>query len=171
MKILTISGSSRSESSNAKLLDALPKLFPADSISRYTTLDQLPVFAAQLDRHPWPEGVLRWREALQDADAVIICTPEYLHNLPAQIKNALEWLASSGELVQKRVAAITFTPNPPRGEKAMQSLRWSLQALDARVEIELDLYQKELSFDADGAILEEDAVSILEEMMLVLKGG
>ncbi len=171
MKTLMISGSSRPNSSNAQLLDALSKLFPNEVMNRYSSLDRLPVFSTKLDQHPWPEEVIRWRQALQEADALIICTPEYLHNLPALIKNALEWVTTSGELHQKRVAAITFTPNPPRGEKAMQSLRWSLQALEARVVLELDLYQKEVSFNDDGFISDKETITILKDMMEFLNGG
>ncbi len=157
MNVLTISGSSDHHSSNALLLDALPALFPQQSIYRYKELDHLPLFQTSKDCHPWPEEVIRWRKAVAESDAIVISTPEYIHNLPALLKNALEWISSSGELVQKRVL-----PNAPRGEKAMQSLLWSLQALDARVVAQLPLFRDEILFDDDGRLLESDGLSLLK---------
>ena len=169
MKILTVSGSSRIQSSNARLLDALPDLFPEHSIKRFQSLDQLPLFNADEDQHPWPASVLDWRSSVALSNALIICTPEYLHNLPAVLKNALEWLKSSGELFHKPVLAMSFTPHAPRGDKAMQSLLWSLQALEARVEAQVPLYQKELSFDDNGHIVEaEQREMLLEALKLML---
>jgi len=168
MKILMISGSTRSASANTRLLAALPFLVPNHSFERYTKLNQLPIFKADSDQHPWDAAVLDWRKAVAAADAVIISIPEYLHNMPAIIKNGLEWLSSSGELAQKRVLAITFTPNEPRGEKAMQSLLWTLQALNANVVVSLPLYQNEVEFDVNGQFMENEVVEMLKEATKIL---
>ncbi len=169
MKILTISGSTRWQSSNIKLLDGLQGLFLNCTFQRYTTLHQLPLFQADADKHPWPEIVLDWRKALAQSDAVIICTPEYLYNLPGLIKNALEWTTSSGEFAHKPVLAMTFTPHPPRGEKAMQSLLWSLQALNARIVSQLALYQNEIVVNENGVIAEGETLEMLREAVHLLE--
>ena len=161
MKVMTISGSSGHHSSNALLLDALPALFPQQSIYRYKALDHLPLFRASIDHHPWPAEVIQWRKAVAESDAIVISTPEYIHNLPALLKNALEWISTSGELAQKRVLAMTFLPTAPRGEKAMQSLLWSLKALDARVVAQLPLFRDEILFDDNGRLLDSDGLALL----------
>jgi len=143
MNILTVSGSSRPNSANIRLLEKLPSLFPGKSFSRFTELDSIPLFSANAGQASLPKPVLNWKQALNLSDALIICTPEYLHNIPAAIKNGLEWISESGELAGKKVLPITFTPHPPRGEKAMQSLIWSLQALNAQIVVQLSLYQNE----------------------------
>lgn len=152
MKILTVSGSSRKESTNVKLLDSFPELFPEHFFVRYDKVHELPVFSVGRENNPLAELVKDWKLAISKSDAIIICTPEYIHNIPAAIKNALEWVTTSGELMGKPVLPITFTPHEPRGEKAMQSLIWSLQALDARIVTQLPLYQNEVSFNNDGKI-------------------
>jgi len=149
--ILTISGSTRAQSSNSQLLDAISIFFPESTLERYTGLSDLPLFQAELDHHPWPKEVLQWRASIAKADAIIISTPAYLFNLPAILKNGLEWLSTSGELLQKPVLAITLTPHPPRGKKAMQSLLWSLKALEARVVGQLPLYLSEMKME--GGVL------------------
>ncbi len=170
MKILTLSGSTRSTSSNSKLLEGIALLFPQHDFIFYKKLDQLPLFRAEDDAHPWEESVLDWRKKLKESDAVIISIPEYIYNLPALIKNALEWIATSGELVGKPILPITFTPNEPRGEKAMQSLCWSLQALDAQIVVQLPLYQSEISFEKDHSLTENESVELLKEAVKLLIG-
>lgn len=170
MKILTLSGSTRATSSNIKLLEGVASLFPNHEFLFFKKLDQLPLFRAEDDAHPWAASVIEWRKVLQESDAVIISIPEYIHNLPALIKNALEWIATSGELVGKPVLPITFTPNEPRGEKAMQSLSWSLQALDAQIVVQLPLFQNEINFKNDNSLVENESVEMLKEAVKLLVG-
>ncbi len=167
-KVLTISGSQRAQSANVRLLQALPKLFPNIEFRYYDGLGQLPLFTADQDRHPWPEAVLQWRGAVEIVDAVIVSSPEYIYNLPALLKNALEWLASSGQLLYKPVLPITFCPHIPRGEKAMQSLLWSLKALEARIVAQLPLYQNETVFDEDQQLVNNESSELLRTAIEML---
>jgi NAD(P)H-dependent FMN reductase len=169
MRIMSLSGSSRPESANTLLLQAIELLFPEHQVIHHYAIHELPLFRPENDSFPWPDHVIQWRKAVEQADAIIISTPEYLHNIPATIKNALEWLTSSGEMAEKRVLPITFTPHPPRGEKAMQSLIWSLTALNARIVTQLPLYQSEIRFDQNGKILNEEIQEILKEAVSLLE--
>ena len=40
-----------------------------------------------------------FRAALKSANAVLLSSPEYAHGVPGVLKNALDWLVGSGELV------------------------------------------------------------------------
>lgn len=168
MKILTVSGSAREGSANSRLLNALPALFPKYEFNHFNQLSKLPLFTANAQGEPVPAAVMHWKNAINVADAFIFCTPEYIHNLPALLKNALEWITASGELANKKILPITFTPSPPRGTKAMQSLLWSLQALDATIVAQLPLYQNEMQFDEDGDLMENESVEVLREGVLLL---
>ena len=163
MKILTVSGSTREESSNTKLLLHLNQISSKLDFHFASLPKELPLFQAQLDTNPLPVNVTKWRNQLSNVEGVIICIPEYIHNIPALIKNALEWVTSSGELVGKRVLVITLTPHEPRGEKAMKSLIWSLQALDANVIASLPLYQSEISYASNK--IKGEGVEILTEAL------
>ena len=167
-KILTISGSARKGSTNAQLLDALPIIFSQYQFHRFEKLHLLPIFTEIVDENSYPEIVMEWRNAVKEADAVIVSTPEYIFNLPAIIKNALEWLTASGEMHQKKVLPITYLPQEPRGEKAMQSLLWSLQAMDTQIVTQLPLYQTEIEFDENGKLVENECVEILKEAIQLL---
>jgi len=169
MHILTISGSSGTPSTNTTLLKLLPGFFPDRKFTHFEGVTNLPLYTVAADQNPLPEDVVMWREAVATSSAIVISTPAYIHNIPAVLKNALEWLTTSGEMMHKPVLAITYTPNPPRGKKAMKSLVWSLKALDSRVVAELSLYQTSLQI-TEGAITGiEEELEILREAINLLK--
>ena len=151
MKVLTVSGSARKDSSNTRLLKNLHKLNYEIDFLHTSFHFQLPLFSAELEGNS-PQVVHDWKKELRNADGVIFCTPEYIHNIPAALKSALEWVTASGELSGKKVLAITYTPHEPRGKKAMQSLLWSLQALDANILVSLELYKTDIIIKDDGEI-------------------
>jgi NAD(P)H-dependent FMN reductase len=165
--LLLISGSPDQQSANSRFLKGVGKL-QSRPVQTADYLADLPVFQPSLDKAPWPELVLRWRFDLSKAEVVIFSTPSYLHNIPGVLKNALDWLASSGELDAKPALVFTFTPGPPRGDRARQSLLWSLDALNARVVTEGPFYQPTISFGEGGDILHGEEREMLEEALLLL---
>ncbi|MEM1357940.1 MAG: NADPH-dependent FMN reductase [Bacteroidota bacterium] len=165
--LLLISGSPHPQSANSRLLKGIATISGKEA-TRSDYLADLPVFQPDRDKAPWPPNVLRWRSELTQADAVIISTPAYLHNIPGVLKNALDWLASSGEFAGKPTLVFTFTPHPPRGDKARQSLLWSLQALGARIVAECPLYQNEVQFTENGDIAAGPERALLLEALSLL---
>jgi len=135
-----LSGSTRPNSSTLRLLKALAAIAPQLDWREGPSLDTLPLFTPARLAEGKPESCKVLAKAVQAADVVVIATPEYAFNMPAALKNAFEWCVASGEFSQKQVVAITATPNAPRGEKCMQSLLWTLQALEARVLVEVPVY-------------------------------
>lgn len=149
MNILTISGSANKESSNQRLLKALPSVIPQHEFVHFEGLMDFPLFTPERDKTP-SQLVVAFKESIRQADIVIISFPEYIHNIPAVLKNALEWVTASGELYEKKAMLISYTPSAPRGEKAMKSLIWSLDALSVKVLAQISLYQSELKITEDG---------------------
>lgn len=166
--ILTISGSNREESTTIKFLLALDSLGEDVEYFHYVGLDKIALYRPIIDQSPLPEEVVQFRDAINRCDAVIICTPEYLHNIPAQLKSALEWTATSGNLKAKPVLAMTYTPHPPRGDHAMQSLLWSLTALDARVVASMSLYYNRIKEYEGHLIGEKEEIEIVQAAISLL---
>ncbi|MEL6392113.1 MAG: NADPH-dependent FMN reductase [Bacteroidota bacterium] len=162
MQLIAISGSARPESNNHKLLRAIAKRKPDWAIGISRLPEKLPLFRAQDDGNPLPATVIAWRHALAAADGLIISSPEYAHNLPAILKNALEWLVSSGELAAKPVLPIILTPHAPRGEKAMQSLCWTLASMNARILVQLPLYQDQIQWGEEGQMQNGESLDMLD---------
>lgn len=167
MKILTISGSTRAGSKNQLLLNYLPKVAPQYQFQNYF-IKELPLFHPDVEDDAIPSLVSQFQKQVKAADAVLISTPTYLHNMPAVLKNALEWLTKSGVLDQKKVVAMTYTPNEPRGKKSMQSLLWSLTALNANVLTSLELHHTDIAFDEEGRVVFTEGMEILKEVFNLL---
>jgi chromate reductase, NAD(P)H dehydrogenase (quinone) len=129
-RILAISGSLRSQSSNSTLLRAAASLAPAGiSIDVYTGLGGLPHFNPDLEGAE-PQTVLEYRRQLQTSQGVLISSPEYAHGVPGVLKNALDWVVGSGELVDKPVALLNASP---RSTYAMASLRETITVMSAKI--------------------------------------
>ena len=126
MKILAISGSLRANSKNTKLLKTA-------GMDIYSELTQLPYFNPDLDTESPPEAVARFRRLLRDADAVLISSPEYAHGVPGVLKNALDWIVSSGEFVDKPVALVNASLTATH---AQASLKETLTVMLARIVVD-----------------------------------
>lgn len=125
MRILTISGSLRTASSNTVLLDALATLAPDGvEVVRCDAIGRLPFFNPDLDGDAPPPEVAAFRAELRAADAIIFSTPEYAHGVPGVLKNALDWTVSSGDLFRKPVALINASPIAHLAQESlMETLR------------------------------------------------
>ena len=109
-RILAISGSLRAASSNTALLGAARYLAPEGvEVDLYEGLAELPLFNPDLDdleRGIAPPEVMDFRSKLDASDAVLISSPEYAHGVSGVMKNAIDWVVSSGELYEKPVALL-----------------------------------------------------------------
>ena len=85
--ISAISGSLRSGSSNHNILKFLGGIVPATiNYTVYDGLALIPPFDPGLDNEHPPQAVAELRNAITNADALIICTPEYAFGVPGQLK-------------------------------------------------------------------------------------
>ncbi|MBP2282399.1 NAD(P)H-dependent FMN reductase [Flavobacterium sp. CG_23.5] len=126
--IIAISGSLKSTSANTNILRAMAKIAPENVIVKIVEgLDQLPHFNPETSEEM--PAVTHFRNQIKAADGVIFSTPEYAFGVPGVLKNALDWLVSSGELNDKSVAAISVSPMHTGGDKALASLMLTLSAL------------------------------------------
>ncbi len=133
INILAISGSLRKNSSKTAILKSMETWteFNID-FKIYEGIGMLPHFNPEME-----EGTIvvnEFRKYLKEADGVIICTPEYAFGVPGVLKNALDWLVSSGELNEKPVMAISASPLPSGGDRALASLMHTLSALGTRMD-------------------------------------
>jgi NAD(P)H-dependent FMN reductase len=114
VRILAISGSLRAVSSNATALRAVARLAPPGvEVVPWAGLAGLPHFNPDLDDEHAPPlpAVGAFRAVLRSADALILSSPEYAHGVPGSLKNALDWVVGSGELVELPVALLVVAPH------------------------------------------------------------
>jgi NAD(P)H-dependent FMN reductase len=133
-RILAISGSLQAHSSNTALVRLAANLVDAGTqVDIFDQLDHLPYFNPDLDLEPAPAAVAELRARVSAADAVLIASPEYAHEMPGVLKNALDWLVSSGELYAKPVAVLCAAPSAERGTFVRHALEQTLDAEGARL--------------------------------------
>jgi NAD(P)H-dependent FMN reductase len=151
IRVLAISGSLRRSSSNTALVGAAAQLVPdAVDVSICRELAELPHFNPDLDGDRAPATVTRFRAQLQACDAVLISSPEYAHGVPGVLKNALDWVVGSGELIDKPIAVINASA---RATHAWTSLRDTLTVMWARV-----IVPASITIPLDGKALDVDGI-------------
>lgn len=107
MKLIAMSGSLRATSSTAAIVRAIAQSEGVEL--EHAHIGDLPHFSPDLDEAP-PASVLALRAAIGAADAVVVVTQEYAHGMPGTLKNALDWLVSAAEPIDKRVLLISASP-------------------------------------------------------------
>ena len=156
--IAGISGSLRRVSSNRAVVAAAARLAPADvQVAVYEGLADLAPFNPDVDDASAPPPVQTLRRLIDEADAVLISSPEYAHGVPGVLKNALDWLVGSGELIDKPVAVINASS---RATHAWTSLVETLTVMSAAVvrEASITLPLEGRASDVD-AIVSDPAMS------------
>jgi NAD(P)H-dependent FMN reductase len=168
--IFAISGSLRLGSSNHAILQALGKMMPPYiNYSIYNGLSEIPAFDPGLENDEPPAAVTAFHKQVSEADAIIICTPEYAYGVPGALKNALDWTVSSAPFSGKPTALITASTG---GENAHEALIKILGAIDANLIKEATLL---ISFvrskmDGEGNIIDRETAGKLEVVFDALMG-
>ena len=150
IRVLGISGSLRSVSSNSTLIRAAVRLAPVGvELSIYRELGDIPPFNPDLDTEAVPAAVRRFRAALETSDAILISSPEYAHGVSGVLKNALDWVVSSGELIDKPIALINASARATHAQAALSETLTTMSGhvvKDASITIPLAA----TAVDADG---------------------
>lgn len=92
MKILGIAGSLRRASYNRALVEAARDVAPAGMRIEPFDLDDIPLYNADFDLDGLrPAEVDVLKQAVTEADGLLIATPEYNHSVPGVLQNAIDW--------------------------------------------------------------------------------
>ncbi len=119
--IFVIIGSASRNSANQKLIDVFAALTIDDfKLTIYNDLKSLPHFDPELSIEKTPKIVVEFREAIDNADGIIICTPEYIFSLPSGLKNAIEWCVSTTVFSDKPMGLITASASGQKGHEELQ---------------------------------------------------
>jgi chromate reductase, NAD(P)H dehydrogenase (quinone) len=122
MRVLLVSGSTRSGSANTAALATAAALAPPSVTTVvYQGLAGLPAFNPDHDSEMLPAPAAELRREIEDAEAVLFCTPEYAGTLPGSFKNLLDWTVGGGQLYGKPVAWLNVAA-ANRGLGAKQTL-------------------------------------------------
>jgi NAD(P)H-dependent FMN reductase len=140
-QIVALVGSLRAGSINRQLTEAAVQHAPEGiELSVFDGIVDLPFYNEDIDGDTPPAAAVAFRQAIADADGLLLVTPEYNGTMPAVLKNALDWasrpfgaspisgkpLASSVRPSASTAACgHTTTPARPPASRARRSWRTS----------------------------------------------
>jgi len=137
MRVLGITGSLRRDSYNHALLREAAERLPAGAeLVEFDRLGEIPPYDADVEAEGSPEPVEALRQAMREADAVVVATPEYNHSIPGALKNALDWAsrpAGQSALTGKPAVVIGASTGMFGAVWAQAETRKVLGALGGRV--------------------------------------
>ena len=165
--ILAICGSTRQNSANLHIINAIAKIGVDKLTITLYDLTTLPFFNQDITDEQAPNSVKTFREAVSKADGVIICTPEYVFSLSGILKNAIEWMVSTTVFMDKLTALITASSS---GEKAHESLLLVMKTLGIKTSDELCLLISGVKskLNSDGEVIDMELKDKLERLAQVL---
>ena len=134
-RLLGIPGSLRARAFSTLVLEAVVAASTLHGEYDLADIGVLPHFNQDLYVDPLPTAVLRLREQIALADAVVISSPEYNHGIPGVLKNALDWASrphNGSPLKGKPVLIITSSPAFTGGVRAQYQIRETIVSALAR---------------------------------------
>lgn len=128
-----IVGSISSTSINRRLAKALESVAPDNVTLAEIPIENLPFYSPDHDAGI-PAAAREFKNRIENADGVIIVTPEYSRSIPGVLKNALDWAARPyGDMSfnGKPVAVIGTSSSPISTAAAQQHLKTILSHFNA----------------------------------------
>ena len=165
LKLLGVSGSLRKGSYNTAFLNVAQGLVPEGVELSIYDWRELPMFDADLLADE-PAPVTAWKNAIAEADGVLIATPEYNHSIPGPLKNALDWAsrpAFASVFVHKPVAhfgAAGSTVGTARAQMHLETVLLSMVA-DLYPSTKLCIGSVQTRFGDDGELRDEQTRALL----------
>lgn len=164
-KILAINGSASENSTNLKLIKRIAELTKSKlDLTIFPKLSELPHFSPELSIHETPHKVLEFRNAILNADGILICTPEYIFSIPSGLKNAIEWCVSTTVFSNKPIGLITASAG---GEKGHEELKLIMKTVEANFteETTLLIQGSKGKIDKDGNFTDKKAENNLDKFI------
>lgn len=127
--ILAIIGSASENSTNQRLVEFLAAQTKSEfHWIIFNELKSLPHFDPELSVNNPPKKVQDFRKLVEQADGILICTPEYVFSIPSGLKNALEWCVSTTVFFDKPTGLITASAQGEKGHEELQLIMKTLMA-------------------------------------------
>ena len=119
--IFVIIGSASSNSANEKLMSFFENQTRGEfRVTIFKDLKTLPHFDPELSSNHPPKEIIEFRTAIEMADGLIICTPEYIFSIPSGLKNAIEWCVATNVFSEKPVGIITASAHGQKGHDELK---------------------------------------------------
>lgn len=170
MQILAIPGSIRAASLNRRLLEEAQRVAPDGIEVIIADIHDIPLYNSDYDPADEvgvAESVVRLRQQIRAANAVIIATPEYNHGIPGVLKNALDWASrpfGKSALIGKP-AAVIGGGGMTGGVRAQVQLRQVLSGSGMLVMSRPEMLLRFGEVFKDGVLVDEKVLENLQKVL------
>ena len=170
--LVAISGSFRKDSFNTNLLKAFKENAPEGMTIELLDYTDVPLYS-QDDEAAFPAVVQAHKEKIQNADGIIISTPEYNRGIPGVLKNFIDYTSrpwGHNSWPGKHVLVTGASTGPIAAALAQYALKQVLTYLDARVVGQPEFYLGTAGekFSADGTLTDEATKEYIVKALAVL---
>ncbi|HGI2064887.1 TPA: NADPH-dependent FMN reductase [Streptococcus agalactiae] len=153
MKLIGIVGTNSNKSTNRQLLQYMQQHFADKAEIELIEVKDLPLFNKPADKNV-PQVILDIAAKIEEADGVIIGTPEYDHSIPSVLMSVLAWLSYGIYPLLNKPVMITGASYGTLGSsRAQLQLRQILNAPELKASVlpdEFLLSHSLQAFDKDG---------------------
>lgn len=169
-KIIGIAGSLRKRSYNQSVLQSITETTNEKiKVTPYSIKD-IPLFNADEEEGGDPETVAHFKQAIKEAEGVIIVSPEYSHGTPGVMKNALDWAGSmtnENVLNEKPVMVMGASPSGMGTGFSQAQLRQTLAACNAYVPPQPEIFigQAHKKVDDSGRLNDQSTIDFLAKSL------
>jgi chromate reductase, NAD(P)H dehydrogenase (quinone) len=135
-RLIGMSGSLRSGSFSNAVLETLRERFAGRADLELPDLGAIPLYNQDYEGERRPPRVKALLAAIDKADGVVLCAPEFNHSIPGVLKNALDWAsrpAFTSVLAKKPVALMATSRGALGGARCIEHMRTALDSMLARV--------------------------------------
>lgn len=170
MHVLGFAGSLRRGSYNRALIRAARELAPDGMEVEPFDLDGIPLFNQDVEAKGFPDSVRSFHEAIGQADALLIATPEYQHGVTGVLKNAIDWASRpprKAAILGKPVAIMGATPGMWGTARAQAQLRQALVYNNCPMVLkpEILVANAKERFDEEGLLTHEATRKFIRQLL------
>lgn len=171
IKVLAISGSLRSKSTNTGLLKYAQVHAPAGVEVLIANIKELPFYNADLTEKP--AAVQTLLTQLAEADALMLACPEYNYSLAPALKNALDWASRepNNALLSGKPVAILGSAAGMGSSRSQYHLRQVCVYLNLHPLNKPEVFCNAFAntFDQDGHLTDETIKGLIVEQLVSLQ--
>lgn len=168
--LLGISGSLRSEATNRKLIREAARHYGGEFVEADLNL---PLYSGDMEDLGIPDEVTRLAHRIDEAEAVVISTPEYNQSFSGVLKNALDWVSRVKDVKPwngKPVVLMSAAAGRSGGARANYALRLAMTSFRPRLlSREVLLADSRNAFDDVGRLFSERYEAQIIDLMDALK--
>lgn len=173
MKVLVFAAALRKGSFNRKLAAQAAEILKSHSNWVVDHADfrefEMPVYDGDLeDQIDAPPGALALGKRIQEADAIVISTPEYNGGIPGPLKNAIDWVSRQepNPLDGKSLLLMGASPGALGAVRGLWHSRVPFEAMGAFVHPEMfGLPRADKAFDENGNFIDPKFKNRLQELI------